>query len=199
MNAITVARDSVALARQARLDARSGRFTGPTANLAPGHVQANLAILPRAGGRLPAFLPAQSQALSLAGHVRAGRSLAAGTRAGHRHPQRHPALSRLEAWRVGGRAHRRARLVARRPGVLPDRLLVLVRGSHAGQRPARASHPAGLQRPYTGPTCRRSAPACSAVPWSCPCAPEGGGRDTRHPGHFAFSLVRAPVHLGDPS
>ena len=48
MNAITVARDSVALARQARLDARSGRFTGPTANLAPGHVQANLAILPRA-------------------------------------------------------------------------------------------------------------------------------------------------------
>ena len=72
MNAITVARDSVALARQARLDARSGRFTGPTANLAPGHVQANLAILPRAGGRLPAFLPAQSQALSLAGHVRAG-------------------------------------------------------------------------------------------------------------------------------
>ncbi|MBR8653570.1 putative hydro-lyase [Achromobacter sp. Marseille-Q0513] len=48
MNAITVARDSVALARQARLDARSGRLTGPTANLAPGHVQANLAILPRA-------------------------------------------------------------------------------------------------------------------------------------------------------
>jgi uncharacterized protein YcsI (UPF0317 family) len=31
---------------QARLDARSGVLTGPTANLAPGHVQANLAILP---------------------------------------------------------------------------------------------------------------------------------------------------------
>ena len=41
-------RTSLALARQARLDARSGRLTGPTANLAPGHVQANLAILPRA-------------------------------------------------------------------------------------------------------------------------------------------------------
>ncbi|WMD21907.1 putative hydro-lyase [Achromobacter seleniivolatilans] len=41
-------RSSVALARQARLDARSGKLTGPTANLAPGHVQANLAILPRA-------------------------------------------------------------------------------------------------------------------------------------------------------
>jgi len=35
-------------AYQARLDARSGRLAGPTANLAPGRVQANLAILPRA-------------------------------------------------------------------------------------------------------------------------------------------------------
>ncbi len=35
-------------AHQARLDARNGRITGPTANLAPGHVQANLAILPNA-------------------------------------------------------------------------------------------------------------------------------------------------------
>ena len=31
---------------RARLDARDGRLTGPTANLAPGCVQANLAILP---------------------------------------------------------------------------------------------------------------------------------------------------------
>ena len=36
------------LAYQARLDARSGTLDGPTANLAPGCVQANLAILPRA-------------------------------------------------------------------------------------------------------------------------------------------------------
>jgi len=42
------ARASVESARQARMDARSGKLTGPTANLAPGHVQANLAILPRA-------------------------------------------------------------------------------------------------------------------------------------------------------
>lgn len=41
-------RSSVELARRARLDARSGKLAGPTANLAPGHVQANLAILPRA-------------------------------------------------------------------------------------------------------------------------------------------------------
>ena len=35
-------------AYQARLQARDGTLTGPTANLAPGHVQANLAILPQA-------------------------------------------------------------------------------------------------------------------------------------------------------
>ncbi|MGE8656601.1 MAG: putative hydro-lyase [Achromobacter sp.] len=44
----SASRGSVELARRARLDARSGKLTGPTANLAPGHVQANLAILPRA-------------------------------------------------------------------------------------------------------------------------------------------------------
>lgn len=44
----SAARSSVERARRARLDARSGKLTGPTANLAPGHVQANLAILPRA-------------------------------------------------------------------------------------------------------------------------------------------------------
>jgi uncharacterized protein YcsI (UPF0317 family) len=48
MHTNPAARTSVELARQARLDARSGKLTGPTANLAPGHVQANLAILPRA-------------------------------------------------------------------------------------------------------------------------------------------------------
>ncbi|QKH38664.1 putative hydro-lyase [Achromobacter pestifer] len=48
MQSKPAARASVELARQARLDARSGKLTGPTANLAPGHVQANLAILPRA-------------------------------------------------------------------------------------------------------------------------------------------------------
>lgn len=38
---------AIAPAYQARLDARAGRLSGPTANLAPGNVQANLAILPR--------------------------------------------------------------------------------------------------------------------------------------------------------
>ncbi|WP_026639612.1 putative hydro-lyase [Bordetella petrii] len=33
-------------AHRVRLDARAGKLAGPTANLAPGHVQANLAILP---------------------------------------------------------------------------------------------------------------------------------------------------------
>ncbi len=33
---------------QARLDAREGRLDRPTSNVAPGYVQANLAILPKA-------------------------------------------------------------------------------------------------------------------------------------------------------
>jgi uncharacterized protein YcsI (UPF0317 family) len=37
-----------AVAYQARLDAREGRLDRPTSNVAPGYVQANLAILPRA-------------------------------------------------------------------------------------------------------------------------------------------------------
>jgi uncharacterized protein YcsI (UPF0317 family) len=37
---------AVSASRQVRLDARSGKLTGPTSGLAPGHVQANLAILP---------------------------------------------------------------------------------------------------------------------------------------------------------
>jgi len=43
---MTQVRDGQA-AYRARLDARHGRLTGPTASLAPGHVQANLAILPQ--------------------------------------------------------------------------------------------------------------------------------------------------------
>jgi uncharacterized protein YcsI (UPF0317 family) len=41
-----VTRPDANTARQARLDARAGRLAGPTSGLAPGHVQANLAILP---------------------------------------------------------------------------------------------------------------------------------------------------------
>jgi uncharacterized protein YcsI (UPF0317 family) len=39
--------DGTSAPYRARLAARSGALTGPTANVAPGHVQANLAILPR--------------------------------------------------------------------------------------------------------------------------------------------------------
>lgn len=39
--------DALSPAHAARLDARSGVLTGPTANLAPGYMQANLAILPK--------------------------------------------------------------------------------------------------------------------------------------------------------
>ncbi len=44
---MTIAADAVE-SRQVRLRARSGELSGPTAGLAPGYVQANLAILPKA-------------------------------------------------------------------------------------------------------------------------------------------------------
>ena len=45
MNAIAHQRGNAG--QRERLRIRSGAFTGPTAGLAPGHVQANLVILPR--------------------------------------------------------------------------------------------------------------------------------------------------------
>ena len=61
-------------------------------------------------------------------------------------------------------------------------------------------HPAGLQRADVPD--QRADAARRRVRRSPgrPCAPEGGGRDTRHPGHFAFSLGawRAGAS-GDPS
>ena len=49
--------------KEIRADIRAGRLAGVTAGLAPGFVQANLAVLPRdAGLRLPPLLPAQPAA-----------------------------------------------------------------------------------------------------------------------------------------
>ena len=45
--------DPGSAAHLVRLEARSGALSGPTANLAPGFVQANLAILPRELATLP--------------------------------------------------------------------------------------------------------------------------------------------------
>ena len=39
--------DALSPAHAVRLNARNGKLTGPTANLAPGYMQANLAILPK--------------------------------------------------------------------------------------------------------------------------------------------------------
>ena len=151
-------------------------------------MQANLAILPRAGGRLPAFLPAQSQALSLAGHVRAGRSSL--PELGQDIDIRSD-IPRYRVWKHG-------ELVAEPTDVHDwwrDDLVSFLIGCSFSFEEAMLDNglpvrhiQQGCNVPMYRTTCRRSAPACSAVPWSCPCAPEGGGRDTRHPGHFAFSL-----------
>ena len=201
MNAITVARDSVALARQARLDARSGRFTGPTANLAPGHVQANLAILPRAlAADFPHFCQRNPKPCPLLAMSEPGDPSL--PELGQDIDIRSD-IPRYRVWKHG-------ELVAEPTDVhdwwRDDLVSFLigcsfVRGSHAGQRPARASHPAGAATcRCTGPTCRRSAPACSAVPWSvhAPLKAADAIRAIQVTSRFP-SVHGAPVHLGDPS
>ena len=63
----------------ARLSVRADAHRGPTSGLAPGYVQGNLAILPKAlGRRFPALLPAQPEAVPADRDLRAGRSARAG-------------------------------------------------------------------------------------------------------------------------
>ena len=142
----------------------------------------------RAGGRLPAFLPAQSQALSLLAMSEPGDPSL--PELGQDIDIRSD-IPRYRVWKHG-------ELVAEPTDVhdwwRDDLVSFLIGCSFSFEEamldnglPCVTSSRAATC-PCTGPTCRRSAPACSAVPWSCPCAPEGGGRDTRHPGHFAFSL-----------
>ena len=118
---------------QVRLDARSGKLTTSTANLAPGHVQANLAILPKA---LAAdFLlfcqrnpkPCPLLAMSDPGDpslAELGRDI-----------DIRSDLPRYVVWRDGVVVDKPtdASDLARRSSVFPDRLLVLVRRSDAGQ------------------------------------------------------------------
>ena len=54
--------EALATGLAARHAIRRNNFSGPTSGVAPGHVQANLAILPQnAGAGFPAILPAQSK------------------------------------------------------------------------------------------------------------------------------------------
>ena len=185
---ITVARDSVALARQARLDARSGRFTGPTANLAPGHVQANLAIPARAGGRLPAFRQRNPKPCPLLAMSEPGDPSL--PELGQDIDIRSD-IPRYRVWKHG-------ELVAEPTDVHDwwrDDLVSFLIGCSFSFEEAMLDNGLPVRHIQQGcnvPMYRTNVPTQRAGvfggPLSRPCAPEGGGRDTRHPGHFAFSL-----------
>ncbi len=98
MNAISDVRGNAG--ERERLRIRTGAFTGPTSGLAPGNVQANLVILPKAlAARFPALRRGQPEAVPDPGGVRTGRSRVShtGRRPGYPHrPAALPGLARRE-------------------------------------------------------------------------------------------------------
>ena len=90
--------------------------------------------------RLSPLLPAQSKTVSDHRHVRCRQSPDSRARARSRHPHRRAALSRLARRRGGGGADRHHGALARRPRHLRARMLVFVRGSADGGRPADPPH-----------------------------------------------------------
>ena len=132
-----------------RRGARSApaRHRGPTAGLAPGNVQGNLAILPQAlAADFLRFCQLNPKPCPLIGTSAPGDPRVPELGRGSRHPHRPAALPGLEKRRARRRAAGHPRLLARRPGELRDRLLVFVRGSADGGRHRAAPHHARLQR-----------------------------------------------------
>ena len=159
------------LGRAERLRIRSGAFTGPTSGLAPGNVQANLVILPKAlANDFLRFAQANPKPCPVLGGIGAGRADLPDAGARSRHPHRPAALPRLAAWRAGRGADRHRPCLARRPGELRDRLLVLVRGGADRGRHRGPPHRLRLQRAdvphHRSHACRR---ACSTGRWWCRC------------------------------
>jgi hypothetical protein len=82
---------------EARLAIRRNEHEGPTSGLAPGFVQANLAILPKVLAEdFLRFCQLNPKPCPLVGGWRAGRSAPTGAGRGPRYPDRLAALSRLE-------------------------------------------------------------------------------------------------------
>ena len=88
------------LGRAERLRIRSGAFTGPTSGLAPGNVQANLVILPKAlANDFLRFAQANPKPCPVLGGIGAGRSDA--SRRWARDLDIRTDLPRYRVWRHG--------------------------------------------------------------------------------------------------
>ena len=186
---------------QARLACRAG-MAATTAGVANGFVQGNLAILPeKLAGVVSPLLPAQPETLSDHRHVRCRRPPHSLARHRSRYPHRPAALPGLARRRGGGGADRHHVALARRSRRLRARLLVFVRGSADGRRPADPPHRAqACACRCTAPISPASRRGRSRVPWWCRC-----GRSSRRDAIRAVQITSrfpavhgAPVHLGHP-
>ena len=186
-----------------RLAARSGALDAQTAGLAPGFVQANLAILPHElCGGFPALLPGQSEAVSADRRVGAGRSGA--SRRSAPTSTSAPTCRATASGATASSSRSRAISVrlARRSGQLRARLLVLVRGGAARGGCPGAPHRARRRRADVSHQYRDcSAPGGSTGRWSCRC-----GRSSRRDAIRAVQITTplpavhgAPVHIGYPA
>ena len=87
------------LGRAERLRIRSGAFTGPTSGLAPGNVQANLVILPKAlANDFLRFAQANPKPCPVLAVSEPGDPALPDAGARSRHPHRPAALPRLAGW-----------------------------------------------------------------------------------------------------
>ena len=114
--------------REVRRRARIGEHTGQTGALAPGFVQANLAILPRDyADEFVAILPAESEALSATGSFRARRSYLARVGGGFGYSYRCTELSYFSPRRAYRRCHGHSFVMARRLCRIRHGMFILVR------------------------------------------------------------------------
>ena len=188
MDAIVDARGNAG--QRERLRIRTGAFTGPTSGLAPGNVQANLVILPKAlAGDFLRFAVANPKPCPILavsepgdpGFPTLGADLDIRTD-----------LPRYRVWRNGelvDRTHRCPRRLARRPRQLRHRLLVFVRGSADRGRDRGPPHRLRVQRADVSDQhplrarggVRRTAGGVDA-------AAEAGGCDPRGADHLALPV-----------
>ena len=155
-----------------------------------------------AGLRLPALLPAQSQALSSHRGRGGGQRGAFHYRARRGHPHRPAKVPRLQGRRAGAGNGQRPRRLARRPRLIPHRLQLHLRDGTAGGGNLHATHRREQQRLHVRH--QHAYDACGAVrrPHGGVHAPPLAGRrwsrrcrsrpDSPTP-------TAAPLHVGDPA
>ena len=176
--------------RAARLAIRRNAHSGPTSGLAPGFVQANLAILPQALAQdFLQFCQRNPKPCPLIGVSAPGDPRIPDSGRRSRYPHRPAALSRLARRRAGRRAERYPQILARRSRHLRHRLLVLVRAGVARRRHRTAPHDARLHRadvPHVGRD--RAGGTVPRAARRFDAADEARRRHPRRADHHAISL-----------